>query len=55
MIANEDAFSKRNLQKAGYETNPLEDASLDGYHLIRIPMTLADRARGRGDGGRLDA
>ncbi len=39
VIANEDAFSKRNLQKAGYETNPLEDASLDGYHLIRIPMT----------------
>jgi 2-oxoglutarate ferredoxin oxidoreductase subunit alpha len=39
VIANEDAFSKRNLQKAGYESNPLEDASLDGYHLIRIPMT----------------
>src|SRR3954453_10028259 len=39
VIANEDAFSKRNLQKAGYETNPLEDGSLDGYHLIRIPMT----------------
>jgi len=39
VIANEDAFSKRNLQKAGYETNPLEDGSLDGLHLIRIPMT----------------
>jgi 2-oxoglutarate/2-oxoacid ferredoxin oxidoreductase subunit alpha len=39
VIANEDAFSKRNLQKAGYESNPLEDSSLDGYHLIRIPMT----------------
>jgi 2-oxoglutarate ferredoxin oxidoreductase subunit alpha len=39
VIANEDAFSKRNLQKAGYEGNPLEDGSLDGYHLIRIPMT----------------
>jgi 2-oxoglutarate ferredoxin oxidoreductase subunit alpha len=39
VIANEDAFSKRNLQKAGYESNPLEDGSLDGYHLIRIPMT----------------
>jgi 2-oxoglutarate/2-oxoacid ferredoxin oxidoreductase subunit alpha len=39
VIANEDAFSKRNLQKAGYETNPLEDGSLDSYHLIRIPMT----------------
>jgi 2-oxoglutarate/2-oxoacid ferredoxin oxidoreductase subunit alpha len=39
VIANEDAFSKRNLQKAGYEENPLEDGSLEGYHLIRIPMT----------------
>jgi 2-oxoglutarate ferredoxin oxidoreductase subunit alpha len=39
VIANEDAFSKRNLQKAGYESNPLEDGSLDSYHLIRIPMT----------------
>ena len=55
MIANEDAFSKRNLQKAGYETNPLEDGSLDGYHLIRIPMTSLTDERGRGDGGRLDA
>src|SRR3954447_4254466 len=39
VIANEDAFSKRNLQKAGYDSNPLEDGSLDGHHLIRIPMT----------------
>jgi 2-oxoglutarate/2-oxoacid ferredoxin oxidoreductase subunit alpha len=39
VIANEDSFSKRNLQKAGFEANPLEDGSLDGYHLIRIPMT----------------
>ncbi len=45
VIANEDAFSKRNLQKAGYESNPLEDGSLDGYHLIRVPMTsLTTRA-----------
>jgi 2-oxoglutarate/2-oxoacid ferredoxin oxidoreductase subunit alpha len=45
VIANEDAFSKRNLQKAGYESNPLEDGSLDGYHVIRIPMTsLTTRA-----------
>ena len=45
MIANEDAFTKRNLQKAGYDANPLEDGSLDGFHLIRIPMTsLTTRA-----------
>jgi 2-oxoglutarate ferredoxin oxidoreductase subunit alpha len=39
ILANEDAFSKRNLQKAGYEANPLDDGSLDSYHLIRVPMT----------------
>ena len=39
VIANEDAFTKRNLQKAGYDANPLEDGSLEGFHLIRIPMT----------------
>src|SRR5438477_5968712 len=33
IIANEDSFSKRNLEKAGYEANPLEDGSLDGYQV----------------------
>src|ERR1700733_8433119 len=27
VIVNEDAFSKRNLEKAGYAENPLEDGS----------------------------
>jgi 2-oxoglutarate/2-oxoacid ferredoxin oxidoreductase subunit alpha len=45
IIANEDAFSKRNLQKAGYETNPLDDGSLESYTVHRIPMnTLCQRA-----------
>src|SRR5437016_9593691 len=39
VIVNEDAFSKRNLEKAGYEANPLEDGSLEGYRVHRIPMT----------------
>jgi 2-oxoglutarate/2-oxoacid ferredoxin oxidoreductase subunit alpha len=39
VIVNEDAFTKRNLQKAGYDANPLEDGSLAGLHVIRIPMT----------------
>ena len=39
VIANEDAFTKRNLETAGYDANPLEDGSLEGFHLIRIPMT----------------
>jgi 2-oxoglutarate/2-oxoacid ferredoxin oxidoreductase subunit alpha len=45
IIVNEDAFSKRNLEKAGYEANPLEDGSLAAYRVHRIPMTsLTQRA-----------
>jgi len=39
LIVNEDAFEDRNLDKAGYPSNPLEDGSLDGYQVTRIPMT----------------
>jgi 2-oxoglutarate/2-oxoacid ferredoxin oxidoreductase subunit alpha len=45
VIVNEDAFTKRNLEKAGYEANPLEDGSLGEYRVHRIPMsTLTARA-----------
>src|SRR2546423_14549663 len=33
LIVNADAFVDRNLQKAGYATNPLEDGSLDEYQV----------------------
>jgi 2-oxoglutarate ferredoxin oxidoreductase subunit alpha len=39
LIVNEDAFTKRNLEKAGYASNPLEDGSLSAYRVHRIPMT----------------
>ena len=39
IIVNEDAFTKRNLEKAGYEANPLEDGSLRAHRVHRIPMT----------------
>ena len=39
LIVNEDAFIARNLEKAGYHENPLEDGSLDGFQLFRVPMT----------------
>ena len=39
LIVNRDAFAKRNLDKAGYSTNPLEDGSLDTYQVYEIPMT----------------
>src|SRR5216117_1178478 len=39
LIVNTDAFNQRNLQKAGYEVNPLEDGSLDEYQLHSVPLT----------------
>jgi 2-oxoglutarate ferredoxin oxidoreductase subunit alpha len=45
VIVNEDAFVPRNLDKVGYDANPLEDGSLSGYQVIRVPMsTLTVRA-----------
>jgi len=43
LIINEDAFDERNLEKAGYVDNPLEDGSLDGYSMITIPMSKLTR------------
>ena len=39
VLVNEDAFTKHNLQKAGYDSNPLDDGSLDDFQLFRVPMT----------------
>src|SRR5207249_10550878 len=39
LIVNSDAFSDRNLQKAGYTANPLEDGSLDEYRVHEVPLT----------------
>jgi 2-oxoglutarate ferredoxin oxidoreductase subunit alpha len=39
LIVNTDAFNDRNLQKAGYATNPLEDGSLEEYQVHPVPLT----------------
>ena len=39
LIVDADAFTDRNLQKAGYAQSPLEDGSLDEYQLHAIPLT----------------
>ncbi|HET8979281.1 MAG TPA: 2-oxoacid:acceptor oxidoreductase subunit alpha [Solirubrobacteraceae bacterium] len=45
IIVNEDAFTRRNLEKAGFEADPLQDGSLHAYRVHRIPMsTLTARA-----------
>ena len=38
LIVNTDAFEDRNLAKAGYDVNPIEDGSLDAYQIVRAPM-----------------
>jgi len=39
LILNTDSFEDRALDKVGYAKNPLEDGSLDGYQVYKIPMT----------------
>jgi 2-oxoglutarate ferredoxin oxidoreductase subunit alpha len=39
LVVDKDAFTDRNLQKAGYDGNPLEDGSLDGFDVHAIPLT----------------
>jgi len=39
LIVNTDAFNDRNLQKAGYAANPLEDGSLEEYQVHAVPLT----------------
>jgi 2-oxoglutarate ferredoxin oxidoreductase subunit alpha len=45
IVVNEDAFTVRALQKAGYAENPLEDGTLEEFVIKRVPMTsLVQRA-----------
>jgi 2-oxoglutarate ferredoxin oxidoreductase subunit alpha len=39
VILNEDAFTQRNIDKAGYESDPTTDGALDGYQVYKVPMT----------------
>jgi 2-oxoglutarate/2-oxoacid ferredoxin oxidoreductase subunit alpha len=39
LIVNTDEFTKRNLTKVGYSGSPLEDASLEQYHVHAVPIT----------------
>jgi len=45
VIVNTDEFTTRNLAKAGYQSNPLEDGSLEGYQVQAVPLHLDDSAR----------
>ncbi len=43
LIVNKDAFDKKGLALAKYDTNPLEDGSLADYQLFEVPMTQLTR------------
>ncbi|PON19351.1 2-oxoglutarate ferredoxin oxidoreductase subunit alpha [Candidatus Entotheonella serta] len=39
LIINTDAFTKNNLNKAQYESDPLDDGSLSRYRVFKVPVT----------------
>ena len=39
VVINEGAFTDRNIAKAGYKANPLEDGTLDNYAVISIDIS----------------
>nr|WP_249416491.1 2-oxoacid:acceptor oxidoreductase subunit alpha [Streptomyces sp. TS71-3] len=56
IIVNTDEFTKRAMQKVGYEASPLEDGSLDGYRIHPVPLgTLTVEALKDFDLSRKDA
>src|SRR4029079_16409064 len=50
LIVNSDAFTDRNLQKAGYTSNPLEDGSLDEFRVHDVPLTSLTLEAVKGSG-----
>jgi 2-oxoglutarate ferredoxin oxidoreductase subunit alpha len=43
IIANTDEFNDRNLKKAAYDQNPLEDGSLEGFRVYSADITTMTR------------
>lgn len=43
IIVNQDAFIPRNLERANYASNPLEDGSLKDYRLHRVPISTLNQ------------
>jgi 2-oxoglutarate ferredoxin oxidoreductase subunit alpha len=50
VIANTDGFDPKNLRLANIEKSPLEDGSLDGFHVIKMDVTKMTRAALDGSG-----
>ena len=43
IIINTDEFTKENLERAAYKTNPLEDGTLAGYRVHQLPISTLNR------------
>lgn len=43
LVVNKDAFTKENLDKVGYQSNPLGDGSLSAYRVVEIPISALTR------------
>jgi 2-oxoglutarate ferredoxin oxidoreductase subunit alpha len=41
IIVDVDAFTEKALKRAGYESNPLTDGSLEGFNVVEAPITSA--------------
>ncbi|MET8557969.1 2-oxoacid:acceptor oxidoreductase subunit alpha [Streptomyces sp. NPDC004959] len=58
IIVNTDEFTKRAMQKVGWDASPLDDGTLDGYSVHPVPLTtltveaLKDYDLSRKDAGR---
>jgi 2-oxoglutarate ferredoxin oxidoreductase subunit alpha len=48
IIVDTDSFTRKNLEKAQYESNPLEDGSLENYRVIEVEMTTLTKESLRG-------
>jgi 2-oxoglutarate ferredoxin oxidoreductase subunit alpha len=44
IITDLDSFEEKAIEKAGYKSNPLEDNSLEGYNIVKAPITSLTRA-----------
>ncbi|HRH10153.1 MAG TPA: 2-oxoacid:acceptor oxidoreductase subunit alpha [Bacteroidia bacterium] len=45
IITDIDSFDQKSLEKAEFTSNPLEDGSLEGYEVIRVPISSLTKKR----------
>jgi 2-oxoglutarate ferredoxin oxidoreductase subunit alpha len=50
IVIDSDTFDARNIEKAGFKGNPLEDGTLSGYNLVKAPISSLTRTALEGSG-----